>query len=149
MEVSTIDILLVEDDYADVVLTKKAMESSKVVNSMDVVGNGLEALQFLGQEGKFADASLPDLILLDLNMPRMDGREFLQEVKNHPDWKRIPVVVLTTSDADRDILKSYHLQASCYITKPVSLDQFREVVKSIQGFWLAVVKYPQKNQSNK
>ncbi|WP_182866454.1 response regulator [Rhodopirellula sp. JC639] len=140
-----IDILLIDDDPGDILLTKKALKGSKFYNTLNVAADGVDALEYL----RGADASerkqLPDLILLDLNMPRMDGREFLREIKQVPAWKRIPVVVLTTSDAEKDILKSYDLHASCYITKPIGLDQFQEVVNSIKGFWLAIVKYPPKS----
>ena len=141
--ISPIDILLVEDDEADVELTRRAFKNGKVYNSLSVVGDGVDALSFLRREGKFADAVRPDLILLDLNMPRKDGRETLEELKADPALRSIPVVVLTTSDADRDIVQSYDLQASCYVTKPVDLKQFTDVVKSIKNFWLCVVKYPE------
>jgi two-component system, chemotaxis family, response regulator Rcp1 len=137
-----IDILLVEDDPSDVLLTKKALTKAKFFNSLNVAVDGIDALSFLKREGNYADAPRPDLILLDLNMPRMDGREFLAAIKADDDLKRIPVVVLTTSDADQDVIKTYDLQASCYITKPVGLDAFKQVVGTIQDFWLAVVKYP-------
>ena len=140
-----IDILLVEDDPGDVLLTKKALQTGQLLKSLNIANDGVEALSYLRKEGKFSEAPSPDLILLDLNMPQMDGREVLAEIKQHPEWKRIPVVVLTTSDADKDIIKSYDLQASCYVTKPVSLGQFKDVVNAIQDFWLSVVKYPAKD----
>jgi CheY-like chemotaxis protein len=139
-----IDILLVEDDPSDVLLTKKSLEHAKLYNTLSVVADGIEALAFLRREGSFANAPRPDLILLDLNMPRMDGRELLQNLKADNDFKRIPVVVLTTSDAEQDVLHSYDLHANCYITKPVSLEQFTRVVNAINDFWLAVVKLPPK-----
>ena len=137
-----IDILLVEDDPGDVLLTKKALESRQVYNTLEVAKDGIEALEILRGEKGPGNGYTPDLILLDLNMPRMDGREFLIEMKGDQQLSKIPVVVLTTSESDKDILESYDLQASCYVTKPVALEQFMEVVNSIQDFWLALVKYP-------
>ncbi len=137
-----IDILLVEDDEGDVLLTKKALTNGKIYNSLNVTKDGVDALAFLRQEGEYASAVRPDLILLDLNMPRMDGRETLAQIKKDKNLRSIPVVVLTTSDSDRDILKSYDLQASCYVTKPVDLEQFVCVVKAIKDFWFSVVKLP-------
>ncbi len=141
-----IEILLIEDDSGDVELIKEALKESKMQNSLDVVEDGEEALAFLRREGRFADATEPDLILLDLNLPKKDGREVLAEIKEDPALRRIPVVVLTTSEAEKDILKSYDLHANCYITKPVDLDQFIEIVKSIQDFWLTIVKLPPHNR---
>ena len=137
-----IDILLVEDDESDVLLTKKALANGKLFNSINVAKDGIEALEFLRQQGGYADAPRPDLILLDLNMPRMHGRETLAEIKQDETLRRIPIVVLTTSDADRDIIKSYDLQANCYVTKPVDLEQFTRVVQAIKEFWFSVVKLP-------
>ena len=131
----SIDILLVEDDESDVLLTKKALANGKLFNSINVAKDGIEALEFLRQQGGYADAPRPDLILLDLNMPRMHGRETLAEIKQDGTLRRIPIVVLTTSDADRDIIKSYDLQANCYVTKPVDLEQFTRVVQAIKEFW--------------
>lgn len=139
-----IDILLVEDDESDVVLTKKALSKGKLYNSLSVVSDGEQALRFLRQQGEYQNAPRPDLILLDLNMPNMDGRETLKELQADDNLKRIPVVVLTTSDAELDVIQSYDMQVSCYITKPVGLQQFSKVVHAIQDLWLAVVKYPQK-----
>ncbi len=136
------EILLVEDNAGDVRLTKEAFKENKLLNKLHVVRDGIEALAFLHREGKYADASHPDLILLDLNMPRKDGREVLAEIKADKDLRRIPVVVLTVSEAEEDILRSYNLNANCYITKPVDLDQFVRVVKSVQGFWLSIVTLP-------
>lgn len=137
-----IEILLVEDNPGDVRLTIEGLNEGKVRNNLHVARDGVEALEFLRRQGPFTDAVRPDLILLDLNLPRMDGREVLAEVKSDPDLKTIPVVVLTTSSAEQDILHSYQLQANCYITKPVDLEQFIKVVRSIEDFWLTIVKLP-------
>ncbi len=137
-----VEILLVEDNPGDVRLTREALEENKVRNNLHVVRDGVEALAFLRREGQYADAPRPDLILLDLNLPKKDGREVLAEIKTDENLKRIPVVVLTTSQADEDILKAYNLNVNCYITKPVDLDQFIKVVKAIRGFWLSIVKLP-------
>ena len=139
---SPIEILLVEDNPADVRLTQEALKEEKLHNNLSVVNDGVEALAFLHREGKYADAVRPDLILLDLNLPRKDGREVLKEIKNDPNLMAIPVVVLTVSDAEKDILITYNLHANCYITKPLDLNQFSKVVKSIQDFWLSIVKLP-------
>ena len=138
-----IEILLVEDNPGDVRLTAEALNEGKILNNLNVVGNGVEALAFLNQDGKYKDAPRPDLILLDLNLPKKDGREVLAEIKTNRDLKRIPVVILTSSAADQDIVTSYNLRANCYITKPVDLDQFLTVIKSIEQFWLTVVKLPE------
>ena len=138
----SIDILLVEDNPGDVRLTREALKEGKVLNTIHVVGDGIEALEFLRHEGKYAKAPHPDIILLDLNLPRMDGREVLAEIKTDPNLRRIPVVILTTSKAEEDILRSYDLHANCYITKPVDLDQFITVVKSVEEFWFTIVKLP-------
>ncbi len=140
--VEPIEILLVEDSPADVDLTREALEDAKVSNNLHVVADGVEALAFLRREGPYAEAPRPDLILLDLNLPKKDGREVLAEIKADPALRRIPVVVLTTSEAEQDIVRSYDLHANCYITKPVDLDAFIEVVRSIEGFWLAIVRLP-------
>ena len=137
-----IEILLVEDNPGDVRLTIEALRESKVRNHLSVARDGVEALAFLRSEGAHAEAIRPDLILLDLNLPRKDGREVLAEVKADPDLKTIPVVILTTSRAEQDVLRSYELQANCYISKPVDLDQFITVVKSIEDFWLTIVTLP-------
>ncbi len=142
--INPIEILLVEDNPADVRLTQEALREEKLHNNLSVVKDGVEALAFLRKEGKYADAVRPDLILLDLNLPRKDGREVLREIKADESLKCIPVVVLTVSDAEGDILKSYNLHANCYITKPIDLHQFSRVVKSIQDFWLTIVKLPPK-----
>jgi two-component system, chemotaxis family, response regulator Rcp1 len=137
-----IQVLLVEDNPGDVRLTKEALKEGKLLNQLTVVGDGVEALSFLRKEGIYADALQPELILLDLNLPKKDGREVLAEIKADPHLRRIPVVVLTTSSSEEDILKIYDLHANCYITKPVDLEQFMGVVKSIEDFWVSVVKLP-------
>ena len=142
MLVEEIEILLVEDDPGDVRLTQEALSASKVRNKLYIVEDGVDAMAFLRRQGRYADAPKPDIILLDLNLPRMDGREVLREIKDDDNLKRIPVVVLTTSAADEDILISYNLHANCYITKPVDLSQFVRIVKSIEGFWFSIVKLP-------
>ena len=139
----SVEILLVEDNPSDVRLVQEALKDGKLCNSLSVVGNGEEALAFLRNEGEYQDAPHPDLILLDLNLPRVDGREILTQIKSCPELKRIPVVVLTTSKSEEDILRSYELQANCYITKPVDLDQFIAIVQSIEEFWLTIVKLPE------
>jgi CheY-like chemotaxis protein len=137
-----VEILLVEDNPGDVRLTQEIFKEGKVRNQLSIAWNGEEALAFLHNEGRFAGASRPDIIVLDLNLPRKDGREVLAEIKSDPDLKRIPVVILTTSQAESDLLQSYNLHANCYIVKPVDLDHFVEVVKTIEGFWLQIVKLP-------
>ena len=137
-----IEILLVEDNPGDVRLTREALKEGKLRNSLSVVGDGLEALAFLRGEGKFADSARPDLILLDLNLPKKSGLEVLADIKADEELRRTPVVILTTSQAEQDIVKSYNLYANCYISKPVDLEQFMEVVKSIEEFWLTIVKLP-------
>ena len=137
-----IDILLVEDNPGDVRLTKEALHDAKVLNNLTVAVDGVEALAALRREGRFADAPRPDIILLDLNLPRKDGREVLAEIKEDPGLRRIPVVVLTTSKAEEDVVRTYNLHANCYITKPVDLEQFMTVVKSIEDFWFTVVRLP-------
>ena len=137
-----VEIMLVEDNLADVRLTQEALKEEKLNNNLNVLNDGVEALAFLRHEGQYANAVRPDLILLDLNLPRKGGREVLEEIKNDPNLKAIPVVVLTVSDAEKDILESYNLHANCYITKPLDLNQFSRVVRSIQDFWLTIVKLP-------
>jgi two-component system, chemotaxis family, response regulator Rcp1 len=137
-----IDILLVEDNPGDVRLTQEALKDSKILNNLSIVGDGVEAMAFLRKEGKYADVARPDLVLLDLNLPKKDGRDVLKEVKEDPILRRIPVVILTTSRSEQDILKTYDLHANCYINKPVDLDQFVNVVKSIENFWFSIVKLP-------
>jgi two-component system, chemotaxis family, response regulator Rcp1 len=138
-----IEILLVEDSPGDIRLTREAFKDSKVLNNLHVVRDGVEAMAFLRREGAYDNAIRPDLILLDLNLPRKNGQEVLAEVKEDPDFKRIPVIILTVSSAEEDILRSYNLHANCYITKPVDLDQFFNAVKGIENFWLAIVKLPE------
>jgi len=137
-----IEILLVEDNPGDVRLTVEGLKESKVRNNLHVARDGVEAMEFLRRTGRYGGAVRPDLILLDLNLPRMDGREVLAEVKSDAKLKTIPVVVLTTSRAEQDVLRSYELQANCYITKPVDLEQFIAVVKSIEDFWFTIVTLP-------
>ncbi|MEV0399890.1 response regulator [Actinoallomurus sp. NPDC050550] len=137
-----IDVLLVEDDPGDVVLTKEAFKDNKVSNRLSIVGDGEEAMRFLRQEGDYADAPRPDLVLLDLNLPRMDGGQVLGEIKADETLRTIPVVVLTTSEAEEDILRSYRLHANAYVTKPVDFDQFIKVVRQIDDFFVGVVKLP-------
>jgi CheY-like chemotaxis protein len=136
------EVLLVEDSPGDVRLTREALKEGKVRNNLSVVSDGVEAMEFLRREGKYADAPRPDIVLLDLNMPRKDGREVLAEMKSDESLKRIPVVILTTSEAEQDILKTYDLHANCYLTKPVDLEQFISIVKSVEDFWLTIVQLP-------
>lgn len=139
---SPIEVLLVEDDPGDVLMTQEAFEEHKLRNRLRVVSDGAEALAYLRREGKYADAVAPDLILLDLNLPRRDGREVLAEIKKDEELCRIPVVVLTTSQADEDILRSYQLHANAYVTKPVDFERFIAVVRQIDEFFVSVVKLP-------
>jgi CheY-like chemotaxis protein len=145
VEHRVIEILLVEDNPGDVRLTKEVLRDGRIKNTLNIAVDGVEALQFLRREGKFADAPAQDLILLDLNLPRKDGREVLAEIKADPELRKIPIVVLTTSSAEADILSAYDLHANCYITKPVDLDQFVKVVRSIEDFWLTIVKLPRED----
>jgi chemotaxis family two-component system response regulator Rcp1 len=137
-----IDILLVEDNEGDARLAKEAMRDSKIRNTLHHVPDGEEAMAFLRQTGSYAKTPRPDLILLDLNLPKMDGRQVLAEIKGDETLKRIPVVILTVSSAEEDIFKAYNLHANCYITKPIDLGQFMKVVRSIEDFWLTIVKLP-------
>jgi CheY-like chemotaxis protein len=139
-----VEILMVEDNPDDVRLTVEAFKDAKVNNILNVVEDGYEALAYLRKEGKHADARRPDLILLDMNLPGKDGREVLTEIKGDADLRLIPVVILTTSQAEKDVLKAYDLCANCYITKPVDFEQFVNVVRSIQEFWLSIVKLPRR-----
>lgn len=141
-DIRPVEILLVEDNPGDVELTMEALKEGRVANRLHVCEDGVDALAYLRREGKYADSARPDLILLDLNLPKMDGREVLSEIKKDPSLKQIPVVILTTSEAEQDIGKSYELHANCYICKPVDLEQFIRVVRSIDEFWLAVCKLP-------
>lgn len=137
-----IEILLVEDNPGDIRLTQEALKDSKLQNNLSIVQDGVEALAFLRREGDYNRAPRPDIILLDLNLPRKDGREVLAEIKEDRDLRRIPVVVLTTSEDEKDVYMSYNLHANCYITKPVDLTRFIEIVKTIEGFWFQIVKLP-------
>ena len=137
-----INVLLVEDDPGDVLITREAFAENKVRNHLCVVNDGVKALQFLRRQGEFANAPRPDLILLDLNLPRMDGHEVLASIKSDADLQRIPVVVLTTSDAEEDVLRSYDLHANAYVTKPVDFERFLGVVRQIDDFFVSVVKLP-------
>jgi CheY-like chemotaxis protein len=140
--VKSIHILLVEDNLGDIRLTEEALKESKVRVRLEVVQDGVEAMAFLRRTGKYADSTRPDIILLDLNLPRKDGREVLREIKENGELRRIPVVVLTTSDDEHDILRSYDLHANCYITKPLDLRHFATIVKTIENFWFQIVKLP-------
>jgi len=142
LAVQPIVILLVEDEPGDSYLTIEALKSAKILNRVHLVEDGVQAMAFLQREAPYTDATRPDLILLDLNLPRKDGRQVLAEIKHNPSLNSIPVVVLTTSSADEDVLQSYNLRANCYITKPVDLEQFMTVVKATQEFWLSIVKLP-------
>jgi chemotaxis family two-component system response regulator Rcp1 len=137
-----VEILLVEDNPGDVRLTQEALKEGKVYNNLHWAKDGVEALEFLKRQGKHAKAPRPDIILLDLNLPKKDGREVLAQIKKDSELKQIPVVVLTTSEAEEDVLKSYELHANCYVTKPVDLEKFIHVVQSIDRFWLTVVTLP-------
>ena len=143
-----IEILLVEDSRGDVRLTQEALKEAKVANNLSVVDDGEKALRFVRKEGEYAEAPRPDLILLDLNLPRKDGREVLEEIKSDPELRAIPVVILTTSRAEEDVLRAYNLYANCYITKPIDFGQFMEVVRTIEQFWLTVVKLPPNGDSH-
>jgi len=143
-ETRQIEILLVEDSPSDALMTQEAFDNSKLLNTIHVVDNGVDALAFLRREGPYTQKPRPDLILLDLNLPRMDGREVLQAVKADDDLKTIPVVVLTSSRDEEDVMKSYGLHANCYVTKPIEFDKLVEVVRSINQFWFSVVTLPGK-----
>ena len=144
MSVTPIHILMIEDNYPDVLLTIEALKETKIANSFHFVGDGLNALEYLRRQGNFATAPRPDLILLDLNLPRKDGRQVLEEIKTDPELSSIPVVVLTRSIAEQDVIKSYALHANCYIVKPVDFNGLMEVVKAIENFWVTLVRYPGK-----
>jgi len=141
-----IEILLVEDNPGDVRLTAEALKEGKVANRIHVAADGMEAIEFLRRDGRHAHAPIPDVILLDLNLPKKNGREVLAEIKQDPNLKHIPVVILTTSQAEKDIILTYNLHANCYITKPVDFGQFIDVVKSIENFWFTIVKLPPKEE---
>ena len=144
MSSTPVEILLVEDNEGDIGLIEEVLEEAKIRNSLHVAKDGEEAMLFLHGEEKFSSSPRPDLILLDLNLPKKDGREVLKEIKEDCDLKSIPVVVLTTSGAEKDILKAYNLHANAYVTKPLDFDQFIKVIKSIENFWLEIVKLPSK-----
>lgn len=137
-----VKILLIEDNEADIRLTRESIREAKIRNKLYVTRDGEEAMEFLQKKGEHKDAVTPDLILLDLNLPKKDGREVLKDIKNDTDLSHIPVVVLTTSEAEKDIMKSYQLHANCYVTKPMGLDGFVEVISAIEDFWLTIVKLP-------
>ncbi len=139
-----IDILLVEDNAGDARLTQEAFRDSKVANKLHIVSDGALAMEFLRREGPYADAPRPDIVLLDLNLPKKDGRQVLREMKNDPELQSIPTVVLTTSEAEQDIVQSYQLHANCYLTKPVDLEKFLQIIRCIEDFWLSFVKLPGK-----
>jgi CheY-like chemotaxis protein len=143
---STIHILVVEDNEGDIRLIKEGFREAKIDNELSIVKNGEEAVQFLQRREKYKDVRMPDLILLDLNLPKKDGRELLREIKTDEHFKHIPVIILTTSNNEQDILKSYKLHANCYIQKPLNLDQFIDVVSTIDDFWFSVVKLPSDDQ---
>lgn len=143
-EGNPIEILLAEDNPGDVRLTEKALDHGNIINNLHVVTNGVEAIEFLQQEGEYADEPRPDLVLLDLNMPKKDGREVMEDMKANPSLRRIPVVVLTSSEAEEDVVRSYELNANAYLTKPVDFDGFVDIVKRIEDFWFSVVKMPPK-----
>jgi len=140
-----LDILLVEDSPADVIITREAFHEAKLLNTLHVVEDGVQALEFLHRRGPYASAPRPGLILLDLNLPRKNGREVLEEIKNDPELRAIPVVILTTSSADEDILNAYDLHANCYVIKPVGFENFSRAVQSIRNFWFSVVTLPSEN----
>jgi CheY-like chemotaxis protein len=140
--VRPIEVLLVEDDEGDVLMTREALDEGKVFNRLNVVGDGVQAIAYLRREKPYADVIRPDLVLLDLNLPRRDGRQVLAEVKNDPELRRIPIVVLTTSEAEEDVLRSYDLHANAYVTKPVDFDRFVQVIRQIDEFFISVVRLP-------
>jgi CheY-like chemotaxis protein len=140
--VRPIEVLLVEDDEGDVLMTREALEEGKVFNRLNVVGDGVQAIAYLRREKPYADVIRPDLVLLDLNLPRRDGRQVLADVKNDPELRRIPIVVLTTSEAEEDVLRSYDLHANAYVTKPVDFDRFVKVIRQIDEFFISVVRLP-------
>ena len=146
-KIRPIEVLLVEDNPGDIRLTKEAMKEAKIINNLNVVEDGVEALAYLRKKGNFKGVKRPDLILLDINLPKKNGREVLAEIKQDIQLKQIPVVILTVSNAEEDIIKTYELHANCYITKPVDMDQFIKVVKSIDAFWFSIVKLPPNKNS--
>ena len=145
-QASEIHILLVDDNEGDILLTLEALTEARIINKISVARDGAEALHFLNRETPFRDSERPDLILLDINLPRMDGTEVLAIIKNDPNLRRIPVIMLTTSSAEKDILTSYDNHANCYITKPVDLDHFMAVIRTVEDFWISIVKLPKSVQ---
>jgi CheY-like chemotaxis protein len=143
------EILLVEDNPGDVFLTQEAFREGRLAHRLSVVEDGEEAMRFLRREGKHSNAPQPDLILLDLNLPKKDGRELLGEVKNDPDLQQIPIIVLTTSGAEQDVARAYKLHANCYLTKPIQMDDFLKTIRSVEDFWLSVVRLPTKEVNGK
>jgi chemotaxis family two-component system response regulator Rcp1 len=141
-----IEILMVDDDEGDVLMTQEALEIARFENNFHAVHDGLEALDFMKKEGRFSGCLTPDLVLLDLNMPRMDGHEIWSWMRTHKQYKLTPVVILTTSSSEKDVLKSYQEQASCFITKPVDLEQFNKTIKAIDDFWTSIVRLPPKTK---
>ncbi|WP_431213522.1 response regulator [Puia sp. P3] len=137
-----IHILLVDDNEGDILLTREALDDARIINKISIANDGVEAISFLKKDPPFRDTEMPDLILLDINLPKMDGTEVLSIIKNDPELKRIPVIMLTTSSSEKDILASYDNHANCYITKPVDLDRFMDVVRTIENFWISIVKLP-------
>jgi two-component system, chemotaxis family, response regulator Rcp1 len=137
-----IHILLVDDNEGDILLTREALDDARIINKISIAYDGVEAISFLRKEPPYRGTETPDLILLDINLPKMDGTEVLSIIKNDPELKRIPVIMLTTSSAEKDILASYDNHANCYITKPVDLDRFMDVVRTIENFWISIVKLP-------
>jgi chemotaxis family two-component system response regulator Rcp1 len=137
-----IHILLVDDNEGDILLTREALDDARIINKISIANDGVEAISFLKKDPPFRDTEMPDLILLDINLPKMDGTEVLSIIKNDPELKRIPVIMLTTSSAEKDILASYDNYANCYITKPVDLERFMDVVRTIENFWISIVKLP-------
>jgi len=143
-DIKPIDILIVEDNQGDARLIREVLNDGKVFTTLHIVKDGVQAMEFLRKKGEYSKAPYPDLIILDLNLPKMDGREVLAEIKNDEKLKKIPVVIMTISQAEEDILKSYNLHANCFVTKPIDLDQFIKVIKSIEEFWFSIVKLPPK-----
>jgi chemotaxis family two-component system response regulator Rcp1 len=137
-----IHILLVDDNEGDILLTREALEDARIVNKISIANDGVEAISFLKKDPPYRDTEMPDIILLDINLPKMDGTEVLSIIKNDPELKRIPVIMLTTSSSEKDILASYDNYANCYITKPVDLERFMDVVRTIEDFWISIVKLP-------
>lgn len=142
IQMQQIHILLVDDNEGDILLTREALDDARIINKISIANDGLEAISFLKKHPPYRETQTPDLILLDINLPKMDGTEVLSIIKRDPDLKRIPVIMLTTSSSEKDILASYDNHANCYITKPVDLDRFMDVVRTIEDFWISIVKLP-------